>query len=40
MGSGRLSLITHICDKNNNVLDYAAIGSSMSFFDKVFAKYR
>lgn len=40
MGSGRLSLITHICDKNNNVLDYAAIGSRMSFFDKVFAKYR
>ena len=40
MGSGRMSLITHICDKHNNVLDYAVIGSSMSFFDKVFAKYR
>ncbi|MDP3452286.1 MAG: hypothetical protein Q8R90_04965 [Bacteroidales bacterium] len=39
-GSGRLSKISLICDKKNRVLDCAVIGTSMSFFDKVFAKYR
>ncbi len=39
-GSGRLSKISLICDKKNKILDCAVIGTSMSFFDRVFAKYR
>ena len=40
VNNGRLSKISLICDQDNRVLDYAVIGTSMSFFDKVFAKYR
>lgn len=39
-GSGRLSKISLICDKKNRILDYAVIGTTMSFFDRVFSKYR
>jgi hypothetical protein len=39
-GSGRLSKISLICNKNDRVLDCAVIGTNMSFFDRVFAKYR